>query len=45
MRRWFKAPVTWVARVRVPLLSFCLHSYTKYCFMYLSTCTWYLLSY
>ncbi len=34
LRHWFKAPVTLVAWVRVPLLSFCWHSYRKYCFLY-----------
>ena len=28
MRRWFKAPVTFVVRVQVPVPSFCWHNYT-----------------
>ncbi len=35
MKRWFKAPVTSAEWVWVPLLSFCWHSYTKYCPLYL----------
>ncbi len=34
LRRWFKAPVTSVAWVRVPILSFYWHFYTQYCFLY-----------
>ncbi len=34
LRCWFNAPVTSEARVWVPFLSFCRHSYTKYCFLY-----------
>ena len=32
---WFKAPVTSVALVWVPLLTFSRHCYTKYCILYI----------
>ena len=35
LRRLLKAQVTLVVWVRFPLLSFCWHSYTKYCFLYI----------
>ena len=34
LRRCFKAPDTSLVLVRVPLLSYCRHFYTKYCFLY-----------
>ena len=34
LRHWFKAPVTSVSWVWFPLLWFCWHPYTKYCFPY-----------
>ena len=34
LRHWFNASFTSMEWVRVPLQSFCWHSYTKYCFLY-----------